>query len=955
MEFSNVQNEAAGFYKGCCNVIASAGSGKALINGTGVLTPTGYVPIEKLHIGDIVFGQDGEPCHVCGIYPQGEKEVYEVVFSDRNSIQCSEDHLWFYQTANMRNQGKFDVKPLKEIMKIPLRISGGEHKKHNLFIPMSKPVNFQLLKTKLPLSPYTMGALLGDGCLRSFGEMSSFSSANPDIVERVSSELFELGFSLVRQNLYDYKITSIFNISPSPSKFNEVINNLGLANKHANEKFIPKIYLYASIKERIQLLQGLIDTDGHCGGSSYEYYTTSPQLADDIIFLAESLGLTAICRNKKTTYTYEGVKKYGIPSYAIRIKPSQIIPKIHWCAHREEQYRISKTFARRAIVEINKLDERKEMTCIKVDNKDGSFLTEHCIVTHNTSVLVNRIVKLITEHDVDPCNILAITFSKKAKENMMRRLKKMIPEYAKYINIETFHSFGYRIIRKFSKEEFEILDQDWKKVKIVEEIIQKTFGEREPDGQEIADVLRFISNQKNQMKKPKRTTRFGKIYKKYEDYKSANNQLDFDDMLVKCYEILSTNEKSLAYCQEQYQFILADEMQDTNAVQFAIIELIGTKYHNIFFVSDPLQCIYQWRSSSNQHILDFDKEWPDAKTIHLNKNYRSSRDIVKTANHFARSIPESKHPHYVESIADKGQFEKPHYMRYSDETTEANDIALKIKQYAEAGYVYKDMAILTRTNAQLQNFETALYQHDIPYSIVDGTSFIDRREIKIVLCYLRLICDPSDDEAFEYVYNRPNRWLGRSFIQEVKRLARREKISLYSAMFKIGKTNWKYKNAINNIYATVRTIEDEKCSTVADMIKILRDYLNLDSYVAKDLCENNDSRIENLNTLQRMASNYNDPKRFISFMLKFSKEKKTDPDSVQLMTIHKSKGLEFPIVFVAGVNQGLLPHEKNENPDEEKRLMYVAMTRAEKILNISSTKQYNGKDADESEFISFIF
>ena len=480
-------------------------------------------------------------------------------------------------------------------------------------------------------------------------------------------------------------------------------------------------------------------------------------------------------------------------------------------------------------------------------------------------------------------------------------------------------------------------------------------GEKEPDGQEIADVLSFISIQKNQMKKPDKTTRYGKIYSQYEKYKSAHNQLDFDDMLVKCYEILSSNEKGLTYCQEQYQFILADEMQDTNAVQYEILRLIGSKYKNVFVVDDPLQNIFMWRGSDNKYVLGFDQDWPEAKIIHLNKNYRSSQDIVEAANLFARCIPESKHPHYVESISDKGKFEKPVYERYLNETAEADGIAAKIKEYSEAGYEYKDIAILTRTNAQLQNFEASLYRHNIPYSIVDGLSFIDRREIKTVLCYLRLICDMNDDEAFEYIYNRPNRWLGQAFIQEVRRLARREKISMYCAMFAVSKANWRYKNAVNNIYATIKTVGDEKYKTVADIIKNLRDYLNLDSYVSKDLCENDDSRVENLNTLERMASDYDDPKRFIAFMTRLSKEKKTNPNSVQLMTIHKSKGLEFPVVFVAGVNQGLLPHEKSENPDEEKRLMYVAMTRAEKLLNISSTMQYNGKEVDESEFISHIF
>lgn len=572
-----------------------------------------------------------------------------------------------------------------------------------------------------------------------------------------------------------------------------------------------------------------------------------------------------------------------------------------------------------------------------------------------TRVLVNRIVKLIEDYNIDPAKILAITFSKKAKENMVERLTKMIPGYVKFINVETFHSFGFRIVRKFNRDDFEILDADWKKVKIIEEILQHHFKEKEPDGQEIADILSFISIQKNQMKKPDSSTKFGKVYKYYEKYKTEHKQLDFDDMLAKCYEILSTDEKGLQYCQEQYQYILADEMQDTNAVQYEIIRLIGSKHKNVFVVDDPLQNIFMWRGSDNKFVMNFDEDWPDAKVIHLNKNYRSSQDIVEAANHFAESIPESKHKHYVESVADKGKFEEPCYLRYKDENEEADEIAKKIQAYIKAGYEYKNIAILTRTNAQLQNFETVLYRSEIPYLIVDGMSFIDRREIKIVLSYLRLICDINDDEAFEYVYNRPNRYLGQSFLQEVKRTARKEKMSFYCAMFRVSRMNWKVKNAVNSIHATVKTISELKYKNVSDMIAALREDLNLDSYVSKDLCENDDSRIENLNTLQRMAANYNDVKRFISFIMRFSKEKKHDPNSVQLMTIHKSKGLEFPIVFVAGVNQGLLPHEKNKNVDEEKRLMYVAITRAEKILHISSTEQYNGKESEESEFITYLF
>ena len=285
---------------------------------------------------------------------------------------------------------------------------------------------------------------------------------------------------------------------------------------------------------------------------------------------------------------------------------------------------------------------------------------------------------------------------------------------------------------------------------------------------------------------------------------------------------------------------------------------------------------------------------------------------------------------------------------------EAEKIADKINEHVEEGYSYSDIAILTRTNAQLQNFETALYQKKIPYMVVDGISFIDRKEIKIVISYLRLVCDINDDEAFEYIYNRPTRFLGYQFLQEVKRVARNEKSSLYCAMSKVIKSNFRYKNA-KEIYSIVNQLQAGDYKTVADMIKNMREILDLDSYVSKDLGDNDDSKIENLNTLQNMAVNYKDAKKFVAFLTKFTREKKVNKNSVKLMTIHKSKGLEFPIVFVAGVNQGLLPHEKNWDLNEEKRLMYVAITRAEKELYVSSTQFYNNREMTESEFVSYLF
>lgn len=597
------------------------------------------------------------------------------------------------------------------------------------------------------------------------------------------------------------------------------------------------------------------------------------------------------------------------------------------------------------------------MQLSKVQQEAVNFYTGCCNViasagSGKSACIVNRIQKLIKDYRIDPENILAITFSKKAKENMLNRLTKMIPSYAKFINIETFHSFGYRIVRKFSNEKFEILDADWKIVKIFEEIFQKVLGIKEPDGQDIADAISKVSVLKNRMRKPGIGTPLARVYKAYENYKQEHCYLDFDDMLTKCYELLSTNERVLSFCQNRYRFILADEMQDTNAIQYEILRLIGDKNQNVFFVGDPLQAIYGFRGSDNTYIMDFDKAWNNAKIIHLNKNYRSSEDIVQAANHFAECIPESQHRHYVKSVANQDEFEKPHYSVYYDEHEEAEEIAEEIMMYVEAGYHYKDIAILTRTNAQLQNFETALHQNEIPYSIVGGMSFADRREIKILLCYLRLINDTSDDEAFEYVYNRPNRYLGKVFLQEVKREARKEGKSFYQAMLSVAKSNWRYRNGADELRAVIENVNGGK---VSDIIKTLRNKLDLDSYVAKGIVDNDDNRIENLNSLQYMASKFDSIKKFVSLIEKISSEKTDASDSVQLMTIHKSKGLEFPIVFVAGVNEGLLPHKRCESVNEEKRLMYVAMTRAERILHISSTNYYNGSESEKSRFIKFIF
>ena len=577
-----------------------------------------------------------------------------------------------------------------------------------------------------------------------------------------------------------------------------------------------------------------------------------------------------------------------------------------------------------------------------------------------TGVLVHRIKNLVENYNVDPQRILAITFSKKAKENMVERLEKLLPGVYNNLHIDTFHSFGYSIIRKFNRITYKILDADWKKNKIIEDIYKDMFKVREVDGCTIAELVSYISYKKNLLEFPNKNSSDinEQIYYQYEKFKKENYNIDFDDMLTMCYEILSSNEKALVHCQNQFEFILADEMQDTNKAQYEIIRLIAEKNKNVFFVDDPLQCIYQWRGSDNKYVLDFDSEWENPKTINLNCNYRSSRDIVTLANKFATTIPESQHKNYVESISNKDNIESPHYKIYVDEKDEANQIAKVIEELVVVNDCkYSDIAILARTNAQLVNFESAMHKKSIPYYIVDGAAFVERKEIKLILSYLKLSSDLNDEESFNYIYNRPNRFLGKQFLNDVKKEAIRQNISMYFAMHTPVAKNFKYSFGVREIADVINTLRNKKDWSVKDKIAYLRNRLNIDAYVSGEVSDDNNSldKIDNLNTLENIAEDYISTEEFVDYMSKLVVKNKETDNAVKLMTIHKSKGLEFPVVFIVGVNEGLLPHHRNENIDEERRLMYVAITRAEEKLYISSTYQYGRSSSNPSVFIDELF
>lgn len=374
-------------------IVAPTGSGKALQNGTGVLTPTGYKPIESLVVGEEIFGDDGKIYNVSGVYPQGKKEKVIVRFSDGTQIPCSEDHLWNIQTSYQRGDKSLNWQTLslKEIVeKYPLKVKTGNTWKKHIYIPMVKPLEFEF--KEVPVDPYLLGVLLGDGGLSDAGRAITFSGLDLEIVELIQPSLEKLGAKLekVSESIKhpDYRIKSFEKYKHT--QLRPALKLLGILGAKSNNKFIPDVYKYNSKEVRLAILQGLIDTDGYCPGSSYEFVSVSKQLAEDVKFLCESLGLTATIVEKQPMFTYKEEYKKGQIAYRLRIKTSTEISKIHKSSLKGKNWKQGQSSARRTIDEIIKTSEFVEMTCISTTNPNKLFVTEGCVVTHNTFSFVTQ-------------------------------------------------------------------------------------------------------------------------------------------------------------------------------------------------------------------------------------------------------------------------------------------------------------------------------------------------------------------------------------------------------------------------------------------------------------------------------------------------------------------------------------------------------------------------------------
>ncbi len=565
-----------------------------------------------------------------------------------------------------------------------------------------------------------------------------------------------------------------------------------------------------------------------------------------------------------------------------------------------------------------------------------------------TKVLTTRIANLI-EHGIYGSNILAITFTNKAAKEMRQRLDNIVED--NYSFVGTFHSFGLRIIKEnYEKcglmKNFTIIDSD-DGLSIIKKIMKDL--SITPQDVAVGYVKSKISFIKNEMLTDAQVDNLflsyqdkyvAKIYFEYEKILKRNNTIDFDDLLKLPVDLFMKDKDILNYYQDKYKYILVDEYQDTNMVQYKLIKLLAEKYRNLFCVGDANQSIYAFRFANYKNILNFERDYPDAKVITLNQNYRSTVNILKAANDV---IKNNKERGDVELFSELGDGVKPKYIRAYDETHEVNLVCEEIKKLLNMGYKRSDIAIFYRTNAQSRIVEEGMIKNNFPYKVVGAFYFYKRKEIKDLISYLRLVSNPKDDTSLERVINEPKRGIGAKSISNLADIARVENISMYEAISS-GK-----ELLFKEIIEDIRSKKDDLSLTE------LIDYVLLKSGM-KELYEKDSSldselRIENLLEFRSITEAYQketgtvnleDFLEEISLVADMSEHENQD-DVITLMTIHSAKGLEFKCVFIVGMEESILPHANSlieeGGLEEERRLCYVAITRAKERLYLSNAKR----------------
>lgn len=612
------------------------------------------------------------------------------------------------------------------------------------------------------------------------------------------------------------------------------------------------------------------------------------------------------------------------------------------------------------------LDSLNEEQKKAVNITDGPLLVLAGAGSGKTRVLTTKVAYLILDKNVNPENILAITFTNKAAKEMKERILDMVGYIGFKIQISTFHSFGLTILKKYYEKlglskNFTILDSDDSNVLIKNILKDLNYDEN------YRAIKSIISNNKNALIDSYDYERFVsndyekmilEIYRKYEERLKRNNSVDFDDLLMLPIVLFRKYPEILKEYQEQYKYILIDEYQDTNEAQYLLAKMISAKYKNICVVGDDSQSIYSWRGSNYRNILNFEKDYPDCKTVYLEQNYRSTKTIIEASNELIKNNVHRKDKNLWTENEDGVKIE---YHTALNEKDEAYYVIQEINKLVDKGIKLNDIAILYRTNAQSQNLEKELVLSNIPYRVVGSVYFYSRKEIKDLMAYLKLIYNKDDDVSLTRIINVPRRKIGKTTLDKLRNRAVELNCSMYEAI-ESGK-ELEFKKLIENL----RNKKDEM--TLVNFIDLVLEESGLVKELEEEKTIESETRIENLYEFKTIAYQFEENYGIISledFLEEISLvadiTEYKDNDGITLMTIHSAKGLEFDNVFIVGMEESIFPHfnsfESNEQLEEERRLCYVAITRAKKrlwLVNAEVRTIYGNKVKNpESRFIKEI-
>ena len=579
-----------------------------------------------------------------------------------------------------------------------------------------------------------------------------------------------------------------------------------------------------------------------------------------------------------------------------------------------------------------------------------------------TKVLTHKIAYLISEKNVKPYNILAITFTNKAASEMKQRVEKIVGDVAQEMWMGTFHSICVRILRRFIDRigfdtSFLIFDTSDQKTVVKEclkalNIDDKAFSDR--------SVLSEISNAKNEMLTPKayqakysgefRKEKIGQVYELYQKRLRENNAIDFDDIINYTIDILSENPDVLQYYTEKFKYVLVDEYQDTNKAQFTLVTILASRYGNITVVGDNDQGIYSFRGADISNILNFEKDFPGTKIIKLEQNYRCTGNILKAANAVIKHN-ENKYEKKLWTENEEGSL--PCLYQAEDEYDEANYVVKQIEHLKTEEYLKpKDFVILYRMNAQSRAIEDILRRENIPSKIIGGLKFYERKEIKDTIAYLRLIHNTSDNLSLKRIINEPKRGIGKTSLDKIQEISDKTGTSMYEIIKHA--EEYELNRVKANAEEFINLIEELRLKKQELSIsELLKEVLNKSGYTRALESENTveaETRMQNLEEFLTVAIEFEEesadntlPEFLESITLSSDVDEMQDEDNtVTLMTLHSAKGLEFPVVFLVGMEEGIFPGYKSigepKELEEERRLFYVGITRAKQFLHLTCAK-----------------